>query len=123
MFKGIDGGRWGSIKQSCGRNVLRVFQTKIVGLPLEDRWKPIPILFSEQEFGLKIIRDGNFKRPLCKTMRLHFGPGIDLYAGRKGFTDLMLSKGHSLENISIWMGHSTLARTWRSYKDKRAFHL
>jgi hypothetical protein len=30
-------------------------------------------------------------------------------AGRKGFTDLMLAKGHSLENISIWMGHSTLA--------------
>jgi hypothetical protein len=36
---------------------------------------------------------------------------IDLYGGRKGFTDLMLSKGNTIENISIWMGHSTLDRT------------
>jgi hypothetical protein len=46
-----------------------------------------------------------------------------LYGGRKGFTDLMLSKGNTIENISIWMGHSTLDRTWRSYKQKMKFHL
>lgn len=75
-----------------GPTVLKVFQTKIVALPYEDRWKPIPILFSEQEFALKIIYDGNFKRPLSKTIRYHFGRGYDLYSGRKGFTDLMLTK-------------------------------
>lgn len=53
----------------------------------------------------------------------YFGPGVTLYAGRKGFSDLMLSRGQSFENISIWMGHSTLQRTWRSYKSRRKFHV
>ena len=106
-----------------GRKILWVFQTKIVALPLEDRWKPIPILFEEQEFAIRIIESENFKRPLIKTMRKYFGFEIDLYGGRKGFSDLMLSRGQALENISIWMGHSTLARTWVSYKNKKRFHL
>ena len=106
-----------------GRKILWVLQTKIIAVPFEDRWKPIPLLFDEQFFALKIIESGNFKRPLVKTMRKHFDQGVTLYGGRKGFTDFMLSKGQSLENISIWMGHSTLSRTWRSYKNRRQFHL
>lgn len=106
-----------------GRKVLWVFQTKIIALPPEDRWKPIPTLFEQQEFGLRIIESQNFRRPIMKTMKRHFGAGIDLYGGRKGFSDLMLSKGQLFENISIWMGHSTLDRTWRSYKQKRVFHV
>ncbi|MGZ3747595.1 MAG: hypothetical protein ACXWRE_09495, partial [Pseudobdellovibrionaceae bacterium] len=104
-----------------GRKIFWVYQTKIVALPPEDRWKPIPIIFDEQHFALKIISDGNFRRPLCKTIRKHFGEGHDCYAGRKGFVDLMLSKNQSLENISIWMGHATLNRTWRSYKNKKIY--
>ncbi len=105
-----------------GRKILWVFQTKIVALPPEDRWKPIPILFDEQHFAIKVIEGKRFKRPLTKTIRKHFGNGHDCYGGRKGFVDLMLSKGHTIENISIWMGHSTLTRTWRSYKNKRRQH-
>lgn len=56
---------------------------------------------------------------LVKTVRRYFGEGIDLYGGRKGFNDLMLSKGQALENISAWMGHSTLERTLRSYNQRR----
>ena len=41
----------------------------------------------------------------------------------KGFVDLMLSKGHELENISVWMGHSTLDRTWKSYKQRTKYHI
>jgi hypothetical protein len=104
-----------------GRKVLWVFQTKIIALPPDDRWKPIPILFDEQHFTLRIISEKNFKRPLVKTIRKHIGPGHDLYGGRKGFVDLMLEKKQTLENISIWMGHSTLSRTWRSYKNKRVY--
>jgi hypothetical protein len=106
-----------------GRKILWVFQTKVIALPPEDRWKPIPLLFDEQEFALRIIEGRNFKRPLSKTMKRYFGSGIDLYGGRKGFVDLMLSRGQTLENISIWMGHSTVARTWRSYKNKKLFHV
>jgi hypothetical protein len=106
-----------------GRKVFWIYQTKIIALPPEDRWKPIPILYEEQEFAMRIIESGNFKRPLVKTMRHYFSKDIDLYGGRKGFTDLMLSRGNTIENISIWMGHSTLDRTWRSYKQKQKFHL
>ena len=95
----------------------------MTGLPREDRWKPIPILYDEQKFGLKIIENQNFKRPLVKTIRKHLGDGYRLYGGRKALTDLMLSKGHELENISIWMGHSTINRTWRHYKNHRKFHI
>ena len=105
------------------RKVLWVFQTKIVALPKEDRWKPIPLILEEQREAFSIIKENRFKRPLMKTIRKHFGEGTDLYGGRKGFTDLMLSKGHSLENISVWMGHSTLERTWKSYKSRKRYHL
>lgn len=114
---------WRVEKLYNGRELLWVFQTKIVALPPEDRWKPIPILFDEQKFALKIIRDASFKRPLMKTVKKYLGDKVDLYGGRKGFVDLMLSREQSLENISVWMGHSTLNRTWRSYKNRRKFHL
>lgn len=103
--------------------VLWVYQTKIVSLPPEKRWKPIPLIYDEQRFVLKIIESKLIKRPLVKTVKRYLGKNIDLYGGRKGFTDLMLSKGHSLENISVWMGHSTIERTWKSYKQHQRFHL
>lgn len=118
-----DPNSWRIEEVPTGRKVLWVFQTKVVALPREDRWKPIPVLFDEQHFALKIIQDGTFKRPLRKTTLKNFGPGVTTYAGRKGFTDLMLSKGQSLENISVWMGHSTIQRTWNNYKNRRKFHL
>ena len=68
-----------------------------------------------------MVFDDGFKRPLVKTIRKYFGDGHDCYGGRKGFVDLMLSKKQTLENISIWMEHSTLDRTWRSYKNKRIY--
>ncbi len=106
-----------------GRVVLWIFQTKIIALPPEDRWKPIPLLFDEQRFALRILESQKFRRPIVRTVHNYFGAHVDLYGGRKGFTDLMLSKGQSLENISIWMGHSTLNRTWRSYKNRRLYHI
>ena len=106
-----------------GRKIIWVYQSKVVALPQEDRWKPIPIIFDEQHFALKILKSDTFKRPLLKTMRKYFGDGVTLYGGRKGFSDLMLSKGQSFENISIWMGHATIQRTWRNYKNRRKFHL
>jgi hypothetical protein len=75
------------------RKRLSHFQTKVIALPPEERWKPIAILFEEQQFGLRIIETGNFRRPIRMTMKKHFGSGVTLYAGRKGFPDLMLSKG------------------------------
>ncbi len=114
---------WRTEKLPTGREVLWVYQTKIIALPPEERWKPIPLLFDEQSFILQIINGGKFKRPLVKTVNKYLGKGHNLYGGRKGFVDLMLSKNQSLNNISIWMGHSTLNRTWRSYKNKQLYHI
>lgn len=114
---------WKIEKLQNGREIFWVLQTKIVALSPEDRWKPIPIIFEQQKFGLQITKSGFHKRRIRKTMRRHFGSGIDLYGGRKGFSDLMLKKNQSFENISVWMGHSTLDRTWRSYKSRTQFHL
>lgn len=66
-----------------GRKVLWIFQTKVIALPEEDRWKPIPILYKEQEEGLEIIKTKQHKRPLIKTMRLHFGKTYIFMVGER----------------------------------------
>lgn len=99
--------------------VIWIYQAKLVGIEESARWKPIPLKFPEQAACVQIITGLSFKRPLNKTIRKIFGEGKKCYSGRKGFTDLMLSKGCSLEAISQWLGHSTLDRTWKSYKDKK----
>lgn len=70
--------------------------------------------------ALKDIEDGVLKKPLVKTLRKTFPDveGIGLYSGRKGFVDLMLKYGQTLENIAAWLGHSSIERTWKHYKDK-----
>jgi hypothetical protein len=110
---------WRTEELPTGTKILWVFQTKLVALPPADRWKPIPLLYEEQKLACEFVEEGALDRPLVKTVRKYFGDGISLYGGRKGFTDLMLEKGHSLEAISQWMGHSTIGTTWRTYKDRR----
>lgn len=68
-----------NIEETCNPKNLWVYQTKIVSLPHENRWKPIPILFDEQEFALRIIKSQKIQRPLVKTVHHYFGDGIDLY--------------------------------------------
>lgn len=101
--------------------VLSVYQSKLVGVSKKDRYKQIPLIFEEQRKALSDILTGVIKKPLSKTINKYvsdFG-GYSLYSGRKGFVDLMLSLGQTLENISMWMGHTTLDRTWRHYKDRQ----
>lgn len=102
--------------------MLWVYQTKLVAVPSRYRWKLIPLVFDGQKDVLKIIKHGKFKRPLTKTVRHHFGAHTTLYGGRKGFTDLMLSYQQRLENISQWMGHSSIERTWKNYKSRCIAH-
>lgn len=98
--------------------ILHVYQSKLRSVAENKRWKYIPIIFPEQFRCLEIIKDGRFERPLNKTVRKHVGSGITLYGGRKGFVDLMLSKGQKLEDISMWLGHKDISTTWLHYKDK-----
>lgn len=107
------------LEKMHGVTVLAVYQSKLTSVPRDQRWKFIPAFRREQAEGLDIIAGGNFRRPLAKTINCVFGHEYSLYAGRKGFTDLMLSFGQSLEDVSQWMGHASIERTWRSYKNKK----
>ncbi len=102
--------------------VLWIYQSKLCSVPERYRWKLIPLFLEQQKATLAIIEAGKFERPLVKTVRAHIHPNLNLYGGRKGFTDLMLSKGQLLENISQWMGHSSVQRTWTSYKSRLHVH-
>lgn len=100
-------------------NVLWVYQSKLVAIEEEKRWKPIPIIYKEQKLALEYIRTGALESPLNKTIRNLTKDQVTRYGGRKGFTDLMLGLGEDLDNISIWLGHQNINRTWKDYKDKQ----
>lgn len=100
--------------------VLEVYQTKLTSLPRPKRWKPVPLLYPEQTVALGYIQGKEtVRRPLAKTVRGHFGERFTCYCGRKGFVELMLARGHRLEKIAVWMGHTSVDRTFRDYKDRQ----
>ena len=106
----------------CGTQAVWVYQTKLTSIPHDRRWKPIPLIFKEQKCIARLITKREFERPLGKTIKRYFGERTTLYGGRKGFTDLMLGRGQRLEDISQWLGHRSIERTWRNYKDQRILH-
>lgn len=114
----LDDNLWRIEKLPTGLKVLWVYQTKLVAIPKNERWKGIPIIHEEQKFALRILKSKNYKRPHHQKIQEVLGRPFRLYGGRKGFVDLMLKRGHSLEAISQWMGHSTISRTWRDYKNR-----
>lgn len=97
--------------------ILNVFQTKLTSVSRDRRWKAIPCFLPEQLQVLTLLNET--KRPLMKTMRRVFKSRITLYGGRKGFVDLMLDRGQSLEDISMWLGHQSIETTWRKYRNKK----
>lgn len=105
-------------------DVLYVYQNKLKNLAESRRWKVIPINEPEQVEALGFIKAGKLKRPLNKTLkRLFETKGIDTYSPRKAFTDLMLDRNYELEDISTFLGHTSIETTWRHYKNKLAFKL
>lgn len=102
-----------------GKSVVWVYQSKLTGIPRADRWKPIPLIESEQKRVLALLESKDFKKPLVKTMAMHFGEGFALYSGRKGFESIMRDRGYSLENIAQWLGHQSIETTWKKYVNKK----
>lgn len=107
-----------SIERVGKVDVLCVYQTKLTAIPQRERTKRIPVLFREQKEALGYVKARALERPLAKTMRRYFGERVTNYAGRKSFTDLMLGMGQKLEDISAWLGHRTIDRTWQDYKNR-----
>lgn len=110
-------------KNKQGTQFLVVNQTKLTMVDEDKRLKYIPVLFKEQEDILKELTMTEPKAPIYKTMRNVFGEQFGLYAGRKGFTDLMLNHDYKLEDISLWLGHSSIETTWAHYKNKNVMDL
>lgn len=107
------------VEQQGDVQVLWVYQPKLTSIDEEKRWKPIPLLYPEQTEFLEPLLNGKVKRPLNKVLKRVTKRKITGYGGRKGFTDLMLSLGQKLEDISVWLGHQSIERTWKSYKNKQ----
>lgn len=102
-----------------GTQILWVYQSKLTSVPKDRRWKLIPILYEEQKQALAFLQLGSVKRPLCKTIVSIFGKGFGLYAGRKGFADEMEKvRKHSIVHVSTWLGHATLDRTMKNYRNR-----
>lgn len=106
------------LERHQGTQVLFVYQTKLKGVARDQRWKYIPCLRPEQEKLLSVIKPGEFERPSIKVVHARFGEHVNLYGGRKGFELLMDSFGYRLEDISLWLGHKSIERTWRNYKNR-----
>ena len=107
----------------------------------DEKIKRIPIICEEQADAIELIKKGQAKRPTPKWLAEHFkenklssdteqtddelreeikklsGEVFDLYCGCKGFTNFMISKGQSLENISMLLGHKNIQTSWKFYKD------
>ncbi len=72
---------WKIEEPLVGRKIFWNFQTKIIALPPDDRWKPNPILYDEQEFALRIYSIRKFQKTtgqgpapakLCINLKIHF---------------------------------------------------
>jgi integrase len=118
-----------------GVKCIVVKQTKTVnktGVRLS--YKKIPILSKEQDEALEAILNKPTRRPhpdwMDKKLKIKGkkyrpeGHKFDCYSGRKGFIDLMLSSEYNqkLENISVYLGHSSVTTSYVHYKDKENLH-
>jgi hypothetical protein len=104
--------------------VLEVYQSKLRNVPkTAHRWKRIPLFLPEQRLILDIINSGNLKTPLLKTIQhpTRLGPGHGLYAGRKGFHDLMVTQYSQPElEVIRWLGHRSLDMAMKHYAKEDA---
>lgn len=103
---------------------LWVYQPKLTSIPRDKRWKLIPILFEDQRTALATLISREAEPPtMAKLSRSIPDMTLTRYAGRKGFLDLMLSLGQDLNNASLWLGHTNIERTLKSYKNRLITHI
>jgi hypothetical protein len=114
-----DEGPWHIEKDKDGTPVLWVYQSKLVLIDMDKRWKAVPCFTPQQELGLKIIQSQNFKRPLVKTLKKYLTEFTTTYGGRKGFQDLCMDLGQNFEDASLMLGHTTIDTSWKSYKNRQ----
>lgn len=113
----LDRTSWKLMKQQ-GYDVLCIRQDKLTAIPVELRWKLIPLKYPEQALALELLKKGEMARPLPKTCRKYLGDTVMTYGGRKAFEDLMTERGEPIANISIWLGHTNIRTTDQHYRNR-----
>lgn len=111
-------GKHFEVQEIDGVTALAVYQTKLTALSRDNRWKLIPVTCPEQQRGIEMLTQ-KLKAPLARILSREFGPRVGLRSGRKNFTDMMLDRGHPLEDVSAWLGHTSIQRTWKNYRDRQ----
>lgn len=106
--------------EETGVDVLWVYQSKLMSIEEELRWKGIPAFLPEQKKTLDLLGEKKFKRPHSSIIGTATGNRrITNYGGRTNFKQLMKKFGQKLENVSMWLGHQTVDTTWEDYTDKQ----
>lgn len=115
---------WKTSADEDGTPVLHVYQSKLVGVEPDRRWKRIPAIAPEQRALLiEVVNRRPLRRPLCKTLQKQLGEGYGLYSGRKGFEQMMRADyGQDPINISRWLGHQNINMTRAHYEAKDAVY-
>lgn len=104
--------RPGKVWQQDGIPVLDVFQPKLDhDGDEENAWKSIPCVLPEQKVALKLLAARKLEAPSNKIISSRW-PGCTQYCGRNNFIPMMFEHGRTIEEVSAWMGHKTVERTW-----------
>lgn len=101
------------------KSSVKIYQAKLVSLPKTMRFKEVLVHRPFQKEALAIIKsDKRFRRPTNYKIKKWLGKEYGLYSFRKGYVDIMLSLKENITRISFDMGHSSIDRTWKSYRKR-----
>lgn len=108
-----------SDKIIIGKSSVKVYQSKLVTLPREMRYKEVVITHPFQKDALDIYKANvQLTKPTITTIRKVLGDEYGLYSFRKGYTDIMITLGEPIERISMDLGHNSVETTWKSYRKR-----
>lgn len=101
------------------KSSVKIYQSKLVSLPRNLRFKEVTIKHPFQKDAYNIIKSNDeLVAPSVYKLRKILGDGYGLYSFRKGYTEIMITLGEPIERISSDLGHSSIERTWKSYRKR-----
>lgn len=104
---------------TIAKSSVKVYQSKLVSLPKKMRYKEVIIKHGFQKEALELLKSKKlFQKPSKNKIQKVLGEEYGLYSFRKGYQDIMLSFDESITRISLDLGHSSIDRTWKSYRKR-----
>lgn len=104
---------------SINKASVKVYQSKLVSLPKAMRFKEVLIKHPFQKEAFALIKsEKKFEKPSKYKLSKILGESYGLYSFRKGYVDIMLNYKEDITRISLDLGHSSIERTWKSYRKR-----